>query len=715
MLRITNWNQFFKMSQYLVNKTINDLSFSGLKVYYNFDSYNGAYINSIESGDSAYSGQVINYNSNFTGSQSGSGFFDGQYIEIQNSESITSESATIIFSQKKTGSSNGIIFSHLDPSGPSGWEIGINEANKYYFKHFIDGSPAYYFLDCYMADQNMCAVCVGENGEFTLHKLDYHQKPKEGITDIFLSDEEKKLRPQYYKTDNQSFSVEPHTISNGSSWKIGSGEFLYQGYMDQFLYFDNMLAPEKIREFMNAIYCDITYIDPVSGQVSGEITGYSQTPSGVTGTLGYTYSGNSQKSLSGYYTYDSGVAHTGTVGISGTVYIPYTGIEAVSGTNQIGQTLYRKVVNLSYSFDATGNSESSTLSDYESSGEYWHFSGNSGSYKGYSAIGPTNTIFGITGFEVVTVTGYKTGANFSGFTAQENTGIIYNEYISTPLYAPNVDYLISGGYFSGDRSQPSPLYFSNEISLLSPCEPGYLYEIIYDIFDSENINFKNNPEYDPKYKTYTAYVEKKTSLENMQVAINGVSQMTGQISYSKNEFNLPVFRVNTGFYMESGKIFTLDNLEEKDMMVYDATYSGQKQSITINNTYDYQSAPFTDFEFSEKQIFFNGVKIYSGIDYIDNGGFYPTGNVTGSTGIYFNYPQYRDGVSFTGIGDQPITIQHEGIMPKGYVVFANGIRQDPSNVIEHAKESDLISGTKTLFFGERFLQIINGGEEVSYV
>lgn len=700
------------MSQYLVNQTIEDLSFSGLKVYYDFDSYSGGYINSIDKGEAAYSGQVINYNSNFTGSQSGSGFFNGQYIEIQNSENITSESATIIFSQKKTGSSNGIIFSHLDPSGPSGWEIGINEANKYYFKHFIDGSPAYYFLDCYMADQNLCAVCVGENGECTLHRLDYHQKPKEGLTDIFLSDEEKKLRPQYYKTDNKTFFVEPHTISNGSSWKIGSGEFLYQGYMDQFLYFDKMLAPEKIREFMNAIYCDVTYIDPVSGQVSGEITGYLKTASGVTGTLGYTYSGNSEKTLSGYYTYDSGIAHTGAVGISGTVYIPYTGIEAISGTDQIGQTLYRKVVNLSYSFDVTGDSQSSTLSDYESSGDYWHFSGNSGTYKGDSSVGPADTIFGITGFEIVTVTGYKTGAKFTGFAIQENTGVLYNEYISTPLYSPNVDYLISGGYFSGDRSQPDPLYFSNEISLLAPCESGYFYEILYDIYDAQNINFKNNPNYNSKYKVYTTDIEKQGEIENMQVSINGVSQMTGEISYGKNEFNLPTFDVNTGFNMTGGKIFTLDSLDSNDQIVYDVTYSGEKQAITIETLNDYSSSPFTDFDFLEKQVFFNGVKIYSGIDYIDNGGFYPTGNVTGSTGIYFNYPKYKDSISFTGAGDQPITIQHEGIMPKGYIVFANGIRQDPSNVIEHAKESDLISGTKTLFFGERFLKIMNGEEEI---
>jgi hypothetical protein len=273
------------MSQYLVNKTINDLQFSGLKVYYNFDSFSGNYINSIESGEALYSGEIKNYQSNFTGDSSGSGFFNGQYIEIKNSDNITSESATIIFSQKKTGSSNGIIFSHLDPDGPSGWEIGINEANKYYFKHFINGTPYYDFLDCYMADQNMCAVSVGQNGTCKLHRLNFSKKPKESIFDKYLTEEERKMKPQYYETDNETFYMPQHTISNGQNWRIGSGEFLYKGYLDRFLYFDKELADEKIREFMNAIYTEVEYIEPVSGQVSGEITGYTKVGVSVSGDI----------------------------------------------------------------------------------------------------------------------------------------------------------------------------------------------------------------------------------------------------------------------------------------------------------------------------------------------------------------------------------------------------------------------------------------------
>ena len=90
------------MSDAFLQKTIEDLQLTGrLKIFYDFDNYSGDHINSVGYGDAEYSGQIINYDSNFTGQSSGSGFFDGQCISINNSSGITSESATIIFSQKE--------------------------------------------------------------------------------------------------------------------------------------------------------------------------------------------------------------------------------------------------------------------------------------------------------------------------------------------------------------------------------------------------------------------------------------------------------------------------------------------------------------------------------------------------------------------------------------------------------------------------------------
>ena len=684
------------MGNHLINKTVDDLGISSLKVFYDFNSYSGNYINSLPTGEVSYSGEVKNFDSNFTGQASGSGFFNGQYIEIENTDSITSESATVIFSQKKTGSSNGVIFSHLDENGPSGWEVGINEANKYYFKHFVDGTPYYRFLDCYLAEQNMCAVSVGENGSCSLFRLDFAKEPKLGIVDLSLSQEERDALPKYYGCHSKSFNMPVHTISNGANWRIGSGEFLYEGYIDYLLYFDQEMFPDTIRRFMNSIYSESTLIDAVSGIGSGEITGYNKITSGVSGKIGESIALSDSFQKSGYYVYESGVAKTGTADISGFVYVPYTGLESISGTNQIGQTIYKKVHNLSYTFDITGELQADVLDDFESSGDYWHFSGNSGTFYGDSSIGPPDTIFGITGFDIVEVTGYVTGGIANEYEITENSGVIYNEYSYEPLYSPNTNFQISGAYYSGNQNAPDPQYFPNEISLLSKSESGYFYELIYDIYDAQKINFQSVPHENATYQKGTAFTEVTGEMPNLQFAINGVSQMTGEISYSKTEFNLPTFSVSTGCYLGDMEVFTFDDINSNDEILYDMTYSGEKQSLEITSISDYEDAPFASFETFNKQIFFNGVKIYSGVDYLDIGGFIPSGDVTQSTGIYFSYPKYRDGVSFTGNFDQPVTIQHEGIMPKGYVVFANGIRQSAVNIIEHANASDLISGTRFL-------------------
>ena len=65
----------------------------------------------------------------------------------------------------------------------------------------------------------------------------------------------------------------------------------------------------------------------------------------------------------------------------------------------------------------------------------------------------------------------------------------------------------------------------------------------------------------------------------MQVAINGVSQTTGMVNLYKNEFNLPKFNIDDGFYLTGSKVLTTKNLNESDEIIYDITYSGDKQKI----------------------------------------------------------------------------------------------------------------------------------------
>lgn len=678
------------MSSKLINKTIEDLGIDDfLKIFYDFNDYSGNHINSIDNGLPDYSGQVINYDSNFN-DVSGSGLFNNQYISIQNHSGITEESATIIFSYEKTGISNGVIFSHMDPGGPSGWEVGINQGNKLYFKNFINGSPSYQTLNHYLYDKNLCAITVSRLGIGELFRLNF-EKPLLRATSNFKNTVAESSIV-YHDFDKSSFNVPAHTISNGSEWRVGSGEFSYQGYMDCFMYFDHKLNIDQLQKIAYSLHSDFTINPAVSGVITGEVTGHELIiQSGVSGQTGNIFVPTGSGIETGIYTYESGSPVTGTVGVSGLVYVPYRKVSGIEALDQQEQNIYKTVTNLSNIFDITGGIKSTGLSNYQSSGSYWHFSGNSGAFNGQSAIGPPGEIFGITGFDVVTVTGYLTGRAFTGYESQANTGLLYNVYSKSGLRRPNRPYKISGESISYAENR-DPSYYANAISLKDDSSEEYFYELMYDADEFQSIN---NSTYNYLYQDFGKYIshlEEPVDPHELNYTINGVSYFTGSLEYSKNEYNKLLYNVTSGFYVDGDKILTEVNLNLEDRVLFDIIYSGDKQSLTINNTADYANRPFSSFNIENNDIFLNGIKIYSGIDYIDSGGFYPINNSTGITGFYFTYPKYSGVQVDTGIIQGSIKIEHDKINPNSYLLYFNGVRQNKKSILPHAKHSDLISG-----------------------
>ena len=681
------------MSKKFINKTIEDLGLdNSLKIFYDFNDYSGSYINSIELGESNYSGNIVNHNTNFTGQSSGSGFFNGQYIEIENTSGIASENATILFSQQKTGTSNGVIFSHMDANGPSGWEIGINEANKYYFKNHVNGSPTHSTLPSYLHDKNICAFTIGEFGFGELFRLNFEKPQLSNSVDELFQETTPESQIVYHQFDTQSFNVLSHSVSNGSSWRIGSGEFLYEGYIDYFMYFDQKLNDDQLRKIVHSMHSDYTITPEVSGTISGSVTGYAISGTEVSGEVGKPWVSTGQRDKTGYYTYESGIELTGCVGISGIVYVPYTGISEISGTNQIGQTIYREVHNLSNIFEITGGFTSTGLSNYESSGDYWHFSGNSGTFKGLSSTGPNDTIFGITGFDIVTVTGYTSGQKFEQYTTGSTSGKLYDVYTKSGIREPDINYLATGEEIVYG-SNTNPEYFADSISLIDQSNEEYFYEIVYDVDESETINNSSPISLNTKYNKLTSRLTGIFDPHYMNYAVNGVSSFTGLARLSKNEYNFPLINIESGFFVSGSEVFPEVNLEQQDNALYDIIHSGDKDNLVIDDVADYSNRPFTDFDFANADVFLNGVKLYSGIDYIDNGGFYPINNSIQVTGVYFTYPKYSGAQSFTGYSEDPITLDHAAINPNSYFTFYNGIRQPQSNIIAHARSADLISGT----------------------
>ena len=700
------------MSVSLINKTINDLQVSGLQIFYDFDSYSngGTVINSITSGEAAYSGEIIGADATFTGSNSGSGYFTNQYIEIKNTTGIQEEGFTILFSQEKTGVGPGVIYSDMDDGGPSGCEIGIAASNKLYFKNYINGTPTYTTMDNTPCDKNIYGVSVDRFGLANLYRLSFALPETRSFVYQFNNSATGDT-VRYYNMESKSVTVPEHTISNGNNWRIGSGEFLYKGYMDYFLYFDQSLGSDPIRRLSRAIHSDYAIVPEVTGTTLGAVTGYSFTMTGASGIVGTSNYISGSGTQSGSYTYQSGVAKTGVVGLSGVVYRPFSGITSVTGSEVMGQELYKKTTNLALQFSISGTESRGPLTRYESSGSYWHFSGNSGTYNGVSATGAPGTLFGITGFEMVTITGYVTGLSLPLLGHSGNSGVLYSGFSSTPLRSTGNSYVGTGSYVSDGKNE-NESYYPRALSLIGQADPEYFYEITFDASGAASLNEESSIRQNSTYQKNIAPMTGLATDATTNVSLNGISLFTGSPVYSKSVYNLAQVDIVSGFMTSGIDIITEISLDATDSIIYDNVESGSKDSITITNTSQYSSAPFVGFDLTESQVFFNGVKIYSGINYVNDGGFTPSGSVTEATGVYFTYPNYSGSSTITGSGGAPMSVDHSAITPNGYVSFFNGVRQPFGSVIEHARDSDLLSGTIMLNNATNFYNMVNGVERL---
>ena len=700
------------MSVNLINKTINDLGIDSLEIFYDFSSYSGGgFINSIESGNSSYSGEIIGDAASFTGTASGSGCFDGQYISIQNTTGITKEGFTILFSQQKTGVSPGVIYSDLDPMGPSGSEIGITASdNKLYFKNYINGTPSYITLDSIPCDKNIYAVWVDKFGYGTLARLSFGMEPETPYVYQFPNNTPSSSE-KYFLMEESNFNLPPHTISNGAEWRVGSGEYSYKGYMDYFLYFNRPLGNDNARRLARSLYSDFSVTPAVTGLNRGPVTGYSEIAtnvvSGITGGAKYSTGTSTQ---SGYYIYQSGEPQTGCVGISGIVYRPLKKIGGTPGGNLTERTLYKPLRNLAYHYEISGDPTTGHIEDWQSTGSYWHFSGNSGTYNGASATGASGTLFGITGFINHTLTGYVTGQSLDELTTSGISGALYTGFRYSPLFGSGSIYTGTGAIIN-QGSDINESYFPQALSVMEDTDSDYFYEVIFDASGANSISKNGEYNFYSLRNRNIAIMTGKANTHTTNLAVNGVSYFTGSQSGYKNQYNLPLLSVPTGFSVSGVRVFTNLELSETDKIIYDNIASGEKKVVEITGVDQYSAAPFTEIEIEGNQIFFNGIKLYSGINYVNNGGFYPSGNITGATGIYFTYPNYSGASSVTGSGLKPISVDHSAITPNGSILFSNGVRQDKGAIIEHARDSDLISGTRLLNKPSLIYTMSNGVEQ----
>jgi len=653
--------------------------------FYDFTAYStdggDTYVDSMESGSTTYSGKITSNVESFTGNNSGSGYFTNQHVEIAQTSSLNPSSATILFSHYKSGGNNGTIFSNL--SGTSGYEIGINNANKLYFNHYINGQPSIKTFNNIPSETNIYAVTLGA-GEVSLQRLN----PRAGSSGN-------------YPFDSQSFSIPDYGITNTSRWIIGSGEYQYEGWMDYFLYFDRQVPDANIQTFGNALYKTYSLNLPVTGATLPVLTGIHMDSSGITGEVGKTGIITGQFTGMTGFTYSVGTPVTGTVGISGTIYVPVTGIlnKAYTGANDawMYDTVYQKIQNLNYVL-GTGGLEAVSRTGFLSSGSgdfgNWVYDDNTGSYNGVYGSGASGTLFGVTGFSYTPQNIDVTGTSGDKLGTSGVTGIVYSGYTLSGMYTASGVYTGTGYTETVVGDLPIGYNYDYLSNANNDGVTGFFERVMTE--ERGTINNVGTFKYLANIRRNYIGTTGKRSLDATNFYLNGVSQLSGAAVFSRNAFN-QLIGLSQEDYFLSGFTRLVPNqstVEGTDYPLYDYAQTGHRSGILkITDLSDYASAPFSEItNVSQKQIFFNGVKIYSGRDYVDQGGFFPSGQVTGATGVYFAYPNYEDSTSVTGTDSEVLSITNEYFKPDSYLFYINGIRQAVNGFIEHAGDTDLLSG-----------------------
>jgi len=628
-----------------------------LGFYYDFSNYSGDHILSSSGGQypirTRYSGEIVGDMNNFTGNASGSGSFNNSYIKVSNidtqSGDLIKQSSfngfTFLISQEKIDNSCGTLFSNYAglKTSSSGWEIGINNANRLYFKM-----------------QDAAAGGVPRNNILTLEDTPAAQNYYGIIVQsnyIYLA----RYLPASQEWTVASRQINPQYIRNNSDWYIGSGEYPYSGYMDKFAFFNEPLRLRDLRGIIDSSFKTVETGFGFSTKThSGQLTGYHFYPTGQTGVIGQT------GVLSGY---------TPVVTGSGNY---------ISGQPLIGIATGGMIYYEAYSPTTFSGGFTTPKRTIES-------------YSGVRAREP----------EILPgkITGFHTG--FSGFTQLASgavyitsgiTGVTTTGSGASGLYGPNTTHVLNSGidYLSGEFRGN---YLYNAATYLNQRSAAYnindgttgdYIEVISNVPDAHT-NFIASYGFSPAAKASAKFLTNSQRNKSGEINLfaNGLFQASGERvavglnTADRNSPNTILKRVESGNYVLDGISIISGSTQfvGSDQVMYDDNQTGIRERLNIFNTGNYAASPFSEITLENTQIFFNGQKIYSGLDYIDNGGFSPTGTITGITGTYCSIPAYSGAsvTSTTGMNYYDITgvINNQGglgFSGDPLVFYVNGIR-----------------------------------------
>lgn len=620
-------------------------------------------------------------------SSKGAKFNEETYIDINSSEGFGRGHGTFVFGHEKINKGIDLIFSNYsgDAENPSGFEFGINNANKLFFEYMSKDGPEIFVFNNIPHKRNIYAVSVDLES---------------GILKLMWWD------ASILKFEQSSFSIDSNYFREiDSSWIIGSGlysgdesinaqaePYSCSGYLDHFIYLDDVVGDFELELIARSFYEELDYTPAVTEIVAPRIIGYeTEVTEVITGIVDW------ERVFLGY---DSGKK----------VYYEFTSIEPIYGVADSGEQIYSHVSDLRL---ANTNYSNPAI---------------------YSVDTVSETTTGIIGFS----SGISdSGENYIGqseiYGWEGVTGEVYEKYRLNPIYGEESERLISqeeyrlmGGY-PYILSDSGEGYGPKSYTYLGDRDSGRDYVEIQKGVNPLSVGNFANIEYIESQGGRAGVVfpsDMYFSEKSISLLINGVIQEKNDLMRGLDDSYGPIYEIpDSGDFgveeFDSGNRIIPVQIYHEDTglslmtssPMIDIINTGERQSLNILDTGDYSEAPFSEINPEGKLVYFNGQKIYEGVDYEnDNGRFMPIEDVLSMTGKFFtlddfHYLEGSDTGNNQSLGGYDVYEEMPFVIDS-FVSHLNGIRLDPKSHVYHASEVDLISN-KTFILSRKMEEVYN--------
>ena len=568
-----------------------DQLLAGFSFYSGFDSSNivypekwsgsnsaTGYINAVSFGDGFY---------NFLGT----GRFNGSLtMSLSGQNFALTEDSTLFMSFEKLRTGNEILLSSTTGNNFNNYQgycLGVNDANKLYFKYWNPVEGAFTFTYSKILSDKNLIVLNRTNSVLTIGRYDNNNFEYD-LEEFFIYENAFK--------NNEYGNLFLGGSRNNFDW-ANNGARNFSGYIDKFYFFNN--TPFNYRNILTSgLYSVATGYDGLYETYCYDTGFYTYSGFSYTGQTGVFVSGFSSgiTGVTGYVTGISGYSYSGITGYSG----KYLG--TLFDNCGVSKDLYEQV-------PVSGS-----------------ISGN------YSIVTPlTGTLF-ITGAIDIPLTGFISGSGLVSVTGEVCDTIF--TLTGGALYDVDINYLSSLSY--------------GEISLLSNVYQDGLVEVYYDPYQYETKEVNVDLNYD---NVENNFYNSSFDISNKNILLFAQGQALTSSGGGPIQSGYETIRkANLDYFTTGDRIEVNNNFNESNQLFYDFYKDRENYSFSFFNNYNTgnrvalaSNSPETGLQ--KSFIFRNGQKLIENVDYNLKPFILAVGNFTGFKGRFI-----RRAVSITNSG-----------------------------------------------------------------